>query len=496
MTSSVTNDETPTRAEPSSSSLESGGSSTAPAGPAGEGPARGDQVGRYIIVDVIGTGGMGQVFSAYDPELDRKIALKLLRIKARRSDRRAGERLVREAQALAKLAHPNVVTVFDAGAHGDQVFVAMEHIQGITLKAWLRERERSWQEVVDVMREVGRGLAAAHAAGLVHRDLKPDNVMLGRDGRARVLDFGLARRFGDDSVDEELAFDAQGEPVGLERSGSGPDVALTATGMVLGTPRFMAPEQFSGGHIDARSDQFAFCVVLYRALFGGPPFAGEDYRSLGRAVLRGERVTPPRVRGLPRSVRQAVERGLSVSKDDRFPSMEPLLEVLDRARGSRRRRAAQVGLLGAAGMLGLATLAWSSPEDAPCEGLEGVGEAWDEARAGAVRAAFEATDAAFAADAAARVGPALDDYARQWHEARVDACEATLVRRSQSESLMDRRVACLESRRQRLAALTELLATADAEVVQRAVDAVGQLPTLSRCSDAAALLADVAPPDD
>ncbi len=467
--------------------------------------SRGRQVGRYIVVDPIGQGGMGQVFSAYDPELDRRVALKLVRVTTRKSNQeRARERMLREAQALAKLAHPNVVTVFDAGTHEDHVFIAMEQIQGTTLKGWLTERARSWTEVVDVMRQTGRGLAAAHGAGLVHRDFKPANVMIGEDGRPRVLDFGLARRYEPTaSEDEAIGRDVPERILeSLERSGPSVDMALTATGVVLGTPAYMAPEQFMGGSIDARTDQFAFCVVLFRALFGIPPFEGKDFRTLGRAVARGELVTPPRQGGIPRSIRQALEQGLSVSKNDRFERMESLLEVLDHAFDAPRRRRRRIGLGAGIGTAAIALAVVGSATSAsdaasPCEGVEQrIEGAWDASRRQEVEAAFGRSDAPYAADASQRVVELLDLYAEQWGAMRRDACEATQIRKEQSEALMDLRIACLVGRRRELEAVVDVLVTADDVVVPRAVGAVQQLPSLSWCSDGDALRADVAPPED
>jgi serine/threonine protein kinase len=228
--------------------------------------ARGTQVGRYVLLDAVGSGGMGVVYAAYDPELDRKVAIKLLRFDRLGSE--AGERdrlrLQREAQAIARLSHPNVVHVYDVGTFGDQVFVAMEFVAGRTLRQWAEEEPRPWREVVDRFALAGRGLAAAHAAGLIHRDFKPDNVLLGDDGRVRVVDFGLARPAGQ-----------QPAPEG-ERTPSGGTLAhpLTEWGVVVGTPAYMAPEQLRGEASDERSDQLSFCVSLYETLYGERPFPG------------------------------------------------------------------------------------------------------------------------------------------------------------------------------------------------------------------------------
>jgi serine/threonine protein kinase len=248
----------------------------APPAPATSALGRGDRLGRYVIIDLLGSGGMGVVYTAYDPDLDRRVALKLLRPDRGPSWGETGRlRLLREAQAIARLSHPNVIAVYDAGSFGDQVFVAMEFIEGGTLRQWLEERP-PWREVLDRFLLAGRGLAAAHAAGLVHRDFKPDNVLLSRDGRVRVMDFGLARPIGEPSRMEEWRAPA----------GSGGNLAspLTQWGEALGTPGYMAPEQLRGEASDARSDQFSFCVSLYEALYGERPFLGDSPREIVDAV--------------------------------------------------------------------------------------------------------------------------------------------------------------------------------------------------------------------
>lgn len=277
---------------------------------------RGTVLGRYIVLDRLGAGGMGEVFSAYDPDLDRKIALKL--VKPGRGDIAGRARLLREAQAMARLTHPNVIAVHDVGTFGGEVFVAMEFIRGQTLSGWLQGAPRSWREVVGVFIMVGHGLAAAHAAGIVHRDLKPDNIMFGDDGRVRVMDFGLAR--------------ARNERSGAHASGLGADAEATRTGALLGTPAYMAPEQWEGRRdVDARTDVFAFCVALWEALFGSRPFRGETLAALMVAVTQGRRDEPDTAGDVPPRVRRIVERGLAVAREDRWASMAALIDALTAA---------------------------------------------------------------------------------------------------------------------------------------------------------------------
>jgi len=299
-------------------------------------------VGRYRIKAALGAGGMGVVYRAEDPELGRDVALKLLR------GDRAGEeeerRLVREGQALARVSHPNVITVHDVGTNDGRVFVAMELVDGTDLRSWLATRARSLAEVLAVLAAAGRGLAAAHAAGLIHRDFKPDNVLVGRDGRVRVTDFGLARR-------ERAPGPVTSGPI--ELTGDQPvDVVLTRAGALVGSPAYMAPEQLAGDHVDARSDQFGFCVTLHEALYGVRPFAGKNLFELEDNVNKGVVAPPPPGRRVPGGLRAIALRGLSVRPGDRFPSMDHLLSALgrSRARGLRVIAAVAASLALAAGV--------------------------------------------------------------------------------------------------------------------------------------------------
>jgi serine/threonine protein kinase len=244
--------------------------------------AVGDTIGRYVVLRRIGAGGMGVVFAAYDPQLDRRVALKLLRTGIGLGEGEARARLVREAQAIAQLSHPHVVAVYDVGtAVGGDVYIAMEFVEGDTLTSWLRAWDRTWREVVAIFLDAGRGLAAAHAVGLLHRDFKPDNVLVGADGRVRVTDFGLARSLMAAAEDGELQ--PTPELAALR-------VTLTATGAVMGTPRYMAPEQLAGKDVSAAADQFSFCVALYEAVYGVHPILGD---TAAKMLEGGARMRPP-----------------------------------------------------------------------------------------------------------------------------------------------------------------------------------------------------------
>ncbi|MBW2457383.1 MAG: serine/threonine protein kinase [Deltaproteobacteria bacterium] len=292
---------------------------------------RGDKVHRYLVLDVLGAGAMGVVLAAYDPDLDRKIAVKLLHgggAGAAQAEARA--RLLREAQAMAKLSHPNVVTVHDVGVAAGQVFVAMEYAAG-SLEDWLGER-RPWRAVIDIFKQAALGLAAAHDAGFVHRDFKPANVLLGKDGTARVSDFGLvAASPGGGPVTEP------GRPASLAGS-SALDMALTREGALMGTPYYMAPEQYLGRSADARADQYAFCVALYDALYGCLPFRGKDIEELKAAVLRGDPPAPPADAEVPNWLWDVVRQGLSLVPAERFPSMGAVIAALERDPEAERGR--------------------------------------------------------------------------------------------------------------------------------------------------------------
>ncbi len=288
----------------------------------------GDRVGRYLVLSSLGAGGMGVVFAAYDPQLDRKIALKLLRSGLAGSSKDARARLRREAQAIAQLSHPNVVSVYDVGTtDAGDLYIAMEFVEGDTLTTWLRKYPREWREIIDVFLQAARGLLAAHGVGLLHRDFKPDNVLVGGDGRVRVTDFGLARSV---LAPPDTAI---GKPVMTALN-----AALTATGTVLGTPRYMPPEQMTGPDLDARSDQFSFCVALYEALYDRHPLRAGTSLSM---LDHGDRaIPPPEGTKIPAAIGRAVLRGLERDRARRFPSMGTLIsELVPPPRRSPRRYA-------------------------------------------------------------------------------------------------------------------------------------------------------------
>ena len=285
----------------------------------------GTKIGRFVVVGALGKGGMGVVYAAHDRELDRQVALKVLRSAAATDEERT--RMLREGQAMARVTHPNVITVYEVGVEGSLVFLAQELLDAGTLGGWLEGR-RAQADIIAKFVAAGRGLAAAHAAGLVHRDFKPDNVLLGTDGRVRVADFGLARAL---ATDEGPAATTRANIARAQLDlAHSPMSPLTRTGAVMGTPMFMAPEQHLGERADERSDQFSFCVALYHALHGDWPFAGKTAVALADAVIEGRMQRPPRGPHVPARLRQILLRGLATKPADRYPSMDALLAELTR----------------------------------------------------------------------------------------------------------------------------------------------------------------------
>jgi tetratricopeptide (TPR) repeat protein/predicted Ser/Thr protein kinase len=446
------------------------------------------RIGRFTVLAGLGEGGMGIVYSAYDDQLDRKVAVKVLRGDPMRRDPQARERLLREAQAMARVSHPNIVTVHEVGSHDGEIFIAMEFVRGHSLGTWLQLAPRPWREVVLAMIQAGRGLAAAHAAGLIHRDFKPANVLVSADGVVKVLDFGLARAV-DSPSPEALA------PLRAAASTS-LDTALTRTGTVLGTPAYMAPEQHLGESATEKSDQFAYCVSLYEALYGQSPFDTSSLLALTHSVTAGQVRDPPASAAVPAALLQIIHRGLSLEPGKRFAAMNEVLAALERT--LERRRTPWFVVAGVAALIGAAGFGAASlrPVEDPCGAAHGelVG-LWDERTADATHAGLLATQVPFAEDTWTRVRPRLDAYARSLVDMRVDACRAHEEGRS-STRLFDLRTACLDQRHTSLAAFVAILQRADGDVVGNAAAAAAALPSIVACGDTRALAQAVAPQSD
>ena len=435
--------------------------------------AAGAALGRYRIERVLGQGGMGVVYAAFDPELDRRVAVKVIRPELASYGPLIAARLAREARAMAQVTHPNVIAVYDVGSADGQVFVAMELVEGRTLREWLRERERSWREVLEVFRAAGEGLAAAHDARLVHRDFKPDNVLIDRAGRVRVSDFGLARAVAEEATSE----------VGIA-AGSG-TLELTRTGATVGTPAYMAPEQHGHRPTDERSDQFSFCVALWEALYGERPFPGENALELADAVVHGRLRPAPRGKA-PRWLRTALERGMSVEPDDRFGSMRALLRAI------RPRRSRLVWVAAAAGAAVLVAGGGAllhAGDERPADAAAVVascadraesrmGEVWSAKRRAAVLHALSPRGDGERWHLVAR---ALDRYAEAWKDMDRESCEAG-ARRTQSPDVLDIRAHCLETRLSDFEVVLGLLETDESVVLEQALPAVDALASVDRCS--------------
>ena len=429
--------------------------------------ARGVAVGRFVVIGPVGVGGMGAVFAAYDPQLDRKVAIKVLHPNAAgRTEGHARGELLEEGQAMARVMHPNVVAVHEVGTFGSTVFIAMEFVDGHDLRVWLREERRPTAEILRVLVDAGRGLAAAHAVGLVHRDFKPDNVLVARDGCAKVTDFGLAR--------------GARPPDG----GSAPPAERD----ISGTPAYMSPEQRAGGVLDARSDQYSFAVTLFEALYGELP-----------SCAPGAPLRFPAARSDVRApVRRAVARAIARDAKERFPSMDALVyELVVAPRRRARRMAVSLALFVLIASLGALGYRAHVARRELCAASEGrVAAVWNPTTKVAIRRRFDATPRAFAHQTWIAVEHSLDSFARAWAVDDRAACEATRVRKEQSEEVLALRSSCLQRRLDELRAITELLAIADQSTVENAVSAVGKLTPLEVCKSDAALAVQPMPPAD
>ncbi len=439
------------------------------------GVRRGESVGRYVVLDRLGAGGMGVVMVAYDPELNRKVALKLLRGAVGSRNSSSNARLMREAQSLARLVHPNVVSVFDVGMFGDSVFVAMEYVEGTTLgdrmETW-RAEPPPWSEVVRVFLEAGRGLAAAHDVGIVHRDFKPANTMVARDGRVLVLDFGLAQESGQETASHG----------GRGRS-SISDARLTQTGAILGTPAYMSPEQLRRERVDAASDQFSFCVALYEGLHGKRPFEGDSLATLTDSVLSGKIERTQAREDVPAHVQDAVLKGLRPKPEERFASMRDLLDALQPAPaiGLAPWLWVGTGVVVAAGVMG--TLWWVTQRAADeCRGVtEAAFATWNPEKATQLAERFEAVQGAFGAEVAPLVVGKLDTYTQRWTSGRRGICEAEATD-SGGELVRLSQALCYERSLSALDGWVTLALDADAAVVFRAAESVSRLPDLTECA--------------
>jgi eukaryotic-like serine/threonine-protein kinase len=451
----------------------------------------GAKLGRYVVLRKVGAGGMGVVYAAYDPELDRKVALKLLRPDdamgcSEDTLSQRNRRLLREAQAMARLHHRNVVTVHDVGTFEDRVFIAMEFVDGGTLREWLVAGRRSWRETLAVFRRAGAGLVAAHEADLVHRDFKPDNVLLGQDGRVVVTDLGLARPLG-----EAPAALAEDERTATHEI-SGLDGTLTRTGALVGTPAYMSPEQLQGKRADASSDQFSFCVALYEAVYGERPFSGDGLAALVASVLDGRVRSPPADVRVPRWLRRVLLRGLTLEPSRRYADMTELLAALRPPSAPLQLGTAAVvlGILGVATSIGYSSRTAADYCEQAEDHLRGV---WDPDIAAKVEEAFAATALPFATQTGVTSVQRVDAYANRWAALQVETCQREKAGR-EATGLTALRMACLATRRDALETLAVVFQEADTTTVVRAPDMIDDLAPLSSCEDTGALASGPPPP--
>ncbi|HWB75356.1 MAG TPA: serine/threonine-protein kinase [Nannocystaceae bacterium] len=447
-------------------------------------------VGRYELHERIGRGGMGAVHRGYDPRLERDVAVKLVPS----ASSRIRQRMLREAEALARLSHPNVVQIFDVGAYdsrdrdgGQGVFIVMELVRGGTLAQWLREDTPSYDAIIARFVAAGRGLVAAHAAGMIHRDFKPENVLLAGE-RVLVADFGLARAARHDS---EPSSDHAAAPTGShEIVGGHFGDAITDVGVALGTPPYMAPEQHADAQVDERSDQYSFCVALWEALYGELPFRGANLDALLRAKLLDVPVVHADTRAVPRSIHRAILRGLAADPGARWSTLAELVDTLARGESQRRRWSYRIaGGVAAAGLFawgGQHVLHSQTQQACAAEG-ERIAQIWNDARADEIAAGFASLDTHFAIDAAMRVRTGLDAYAAKWKSTRTEVCERADLQRTLAPDLAEASRTCLDEQLDNLNGFLVRLGKPNGIVVQNAGLGVTSLPRPKSCTNEAEL---------
>lgn len=472
-----------------------GASVTEDAGPLPEVIERsGARIGRYVVLSTLGAGGMGAVYEAFDPALERKVAIKVLRTAASASKHDpthdpGAQRLMAEARALASLSHPNIVPIYDVGQADHEVYLAMELVSGLTLRAWSAHSRRPWMEVVETLAAAGDGLAAAHADGLMHRDFKPDNVMIGDDGRVIVLDFGLALA----SADPEFERASRHGPAQDSADGEFPPLGRGLTG----TPAYMAPEQLAGHSLDEGCDQFSFFVALFEAVTGQRPFAGIAHEQLRSAMKSRGPIWPRSTRAHPRWLRRVIERGLAFAPESRHPSMACALEQLrdGLARTRRHERRRRTLLLAAS----LCIAGWAGFESFdqrdPCPSRDARWQTiWGAPAQSRMHEIFVASDPELAGESWARVRPRFDDFRDQWLSTYQDNCRAARVDKSLAELDMDLGVQCLDEAAEHVHALIKAINSGRGGTLRDWAVASLELPRLTDCRDFEQLRTRVPPP--
>jgi len=425
-----------------------------------------ESVGRYRIGRRLGQGGAGTVHVAHDDELDREVAIKFVPCGARDD---VGARVLREARALARLSHPNIVHVYDYGRHEDYVHIVMELVAGDTLGQWLDEPS-SWMHRLELFVAIGEGLAAAHAAGVVHRDFKPSNVIVGEDGRPRILDLGLARL----TAEPDVSMSSRVRNV----DGDDSDEATTREGAVMGTPKFMSPEQWAGQTVDARTDQFSFCLCLFGAVYGQPPFSMEAVM-LGASDGEAPPLEVPAGTRVPVALRRALSRGLAFDPEQRWPSMDALVAELRPL--LRRRRWVAVGLVGLVAVAAGAGYGMRVDPSAACEQASAGTPDWAGMRA-SVADRFAETKLAYASDSFAFVDERMESFVGSWTEQAQSGCLAR-ARGELTGEAAELRTACLAAQAERFERTVDVLGELDAESVRRSAEIVRGLPRPVACEE-------------
>lgn len=472
-----------------------------------DGPAV--KLGRFTVLEKIGAGGMGVVYAAHDPDLDRKVAVKVLR--SLRTGALETERLFREAQAMARLSHPHVVTVHEVGVEDDHVFVAMEYVEGGTLADLIHsgqpcEKARI-SPTLSLMRQCAQGLAAAHATGTVHRDFKPTNVLLTVDGRAKIADFGLARF--DDSEPDPAASDslssadalAQRPASGSSTASGSPSNRLTLTGDVLGTPAYMAPEQLDGV-ADVQTDQFSFCAAFYEVFYGHRPFKGDNLTELLVNIAEGRMETAPPSSHVPGWLHRVLRRGLSLRPEDRYLDMSALSDALEVGERRRRRKGYATRAIGGIAVAGTLVGAYVGTTryqtqlrvDACVARGDEIDKLWNDGSRQALRQGLVASEIHEAESTADKVMPWVDAQAQAWRDARTTVCLSDGVHETWSASKLDKALWCLQDRQLELSSLVEGFSHPDESTAGRVIEVVTDLSPIEACMDDAFLAGMASPP--
>jgi eukaryotic-like serine/threonine-protein kinase len=458
---------------------------------------------RYTLLRRVGAGAGGSVHAAFDPQLGREVAIKILRARPQPDQANVEGNLIREARALARLAHPHVVSVFDVGRYdsapgrssrdGGGVFIVMELVEGTTFRTWL-EQPRTWREICELVIQAARGVAAAHQAGLVHRDLKPSNLLVGKDGRLRVADFGIAHvteprhmnPLENEGLQADVSATARGARAATDASSVSHDTSSNSG--IAGTPRYMSPEQHRGARVDARADQYALCVTAFEALVGRPPFEGTNFAELSAAKHEGQVVVPADCK-VPRRVLAVIERGLAVRPEHRHASMDDLAAALVRCLRRPRRTVIATALTGTLGLGLLAT--WPSTTDSSCEGSARVEDVYGADERAAVARSLMATGVPLAPTASRGIDERLSHLASRWVDTYEIACAGV------HDDARTSRLSCLDGRLFEIEAVVAILREADADTVTHAAEIVDGLadpnhclaPERLRARDAAGVLA-------